>query len=93
VADLPGSGEADNLDVAKQRATEALVEAQQAVDRIGPMRSMYGILGFSAAILEATQAIERLTVALGAVMLGDDNDVYRAYLEDRLGNEVRGNGD
>lgn len=93
MAVLPGSGETNNLDVAKQRAYEALMEAQQAVDRIGPMRSMSGVLGFSVAIAEAAQAIERATVALGAVMLGDDNNVYRAYLEDRLPNQVRGDGD
>lgn len=93
LAALPGSGETDNLDVAKQRVNEALVEAQQAIERIRELRSMSGVLGFSIALVEAAQAFERFTVALGAIMLGDDNDVYRSYLENRLSNQVRGDGD
>lgn len=93
LAGLPGSGEADNVALAIQRANEALVEAQRAIERIRELRSMPGILGFSTAIVEAAEALERLAVALGAVVLGNDNYVYRAYLEDRLANEIRGNGD
>jgi hypothetical protein len=93
MATLPSSGPAPNLDVAKQRANEALMEAQQYIERVRKLRSVPGLLGLPTAILEATQAFERLTMALGALMLGDDNDVYRTYLEDRLANQIRGNGD
>ena len=93
MVDLPGSGETNNLDDAKQRAIEALLEAQRAVERIRPMRSMFGILGFSTAILEAAKAIQRATEALREVMLGNDDQLDSPPAQDRLANQVRGDGD
>lgn len=92
MATLPSSGPAPNLDVAKQRANEALMEAQQYIERVRGLRSMPGLLGLSVAISEATQALKRLTVAVGTVMLGHDNDIHCPLIEDRLDDQVRDNG-
>ena len=93
MADLPGSREADNLDIAIKRAYEALMEAESAVNRIERVRSMPGSLDLFTTILEAREAFERAAVAFRAVMLGSNDQLHSSSTQDRVSGQVRGNGD
>lgn len=94
VADLPGGGEADNVAVAGQWANPALMETSPDSNGVGRVRSMPGLLGVLGAwYLPKREGVKPLALAGRGNYPGSLNQLHSSSAQDRLANQIWGDGD
>lgn len=94
VVDLSGGGKVDNVAVADIRFGEAVMASSPDANQVERVRPMPGVLGVPASRFLAEAAMDRLmALAYRCVYLSSLNQFHSSPSEDRLPNQIWGNGD
>lgn len=94
MADISSGGEADNVAASDQWVDEAIVERSLDTEGTERVRFVLGVLGISfSCTLPKGSSIQYLAFSGRDGLTGKPIKFHYAPTEDRLANEIRGNGD